>query len=76
MSFLRYIPVQLLLIIVVSAIVAALLAAAPGMIARDFSRAIEGTKRVLLLGSVAAILILTLVPTTHCSGVNLVPLRV
>ena len=76
MSFLRYLPLTQLTIVLVAAILAALLAAAPAMVAHDRVRAVGSAARVLLLGSVAAIFALTLLPTNQKGfGVNLVPLR-
>jgi len=76
MSFLRYLPVTQLIVVLVAAILAALLAAAPPLVAHDRGRAVTSAARVLLLGSVVAIFVLTLLPTSQSGfGLNLVPLR-
>ena len=76
MSFLCYLPMTQLVIVLVAAILAALLAATPAMVAHDRGRAVGSAAQVLLLGSVVAIFVLTLLPTSQSGfGVNLVPLR-
>ena len=72
---LRYVPLNLLLAIVVTAVVVALGASVPGLRARDRRRAARAASRALLAGSVIAILAVTLASSTLSSGTNLVPLR-
>jgi len=72
---LRYVPLNLLLAIVVTAVVVALGASLPGLRARDRRRAARAASRALFAGSVIAILTVTLASSTLSSGTNLVPLR-
>ncbi|QWC83828.1 VanZ family protein [Nocardioidaceae bacterium] len=76
MSALSYVPLELLLLAVVAGCAAAYAVARPAWLRGDPYSAVARASRVLLLGAIAAVLVVTLTggePGGAANGVNLMP---